>query len=87
MTREEHVAAAEAVARDNPGWSWRWKDRTLLHAEGSATVYIPTLRGGYWEAYRPGQYKPVGNVSRFRSPAAALRAMGFTLATDTSHAR
>jgi hypothetical protein len=86
MTREEQIAAARRIAEDNPEWILRpWGDHAvhLRHCTGKAQVQP---RGfGSWAAYRTGALfltrlrTASGKARTFRSPAAAIRALGFTI--------
>lgn len=69
----EHAADAESFARDNPQWRWSWRDSSLTGPAGQAAVYTETWRGGYWQAYPPKAYRPLGG--RFRSLASAIKSL------------
>jgi hypothetical protein len=71
-TREQHLAAAVRIARDNYGWAW---DGNLLMHETGALVRL----AGYGSTW--------GKLSAFRTADAAVRALGFSLATESTDAR
>jgi hypothetical protein len=89
-TRDEHVAAAEAIARDNPEWIPFRHSLALQHKDGRA--WVRWSRGDSWHAFpSPGKQSPLrtrdGCATRsFRSPATAIRALGFSLATESTDA-
>lgn len=84
-TQEERRTEAEAIARANP--EWRWDGVHLTHrGPPGAVVYL----GGYgtrWRAWKDGVGTlcgPRGRASAFYSPTAAIRALGFSLAPEST---
>lgn len=81
MTREEHIAAAERFARDNP--EWKRVGVSLIHLD--ASVVRPSVIGHGWLAFRSEERGSLPQY--FASPAAAVLALGFSLAPESTDAR
>lgn len=81
MTRAEQIAAAERVARDNREWQVISGLALRLRRKDTADTLILGRRKVTWAAYAAGHRRLRGPLRAltFRSPAAAIRALGFTL--------
>jgi hypothetical protein len=87
-TREQQIREAERIAASNPEWLWDGRAHLM---KGLAVVR--TADGGRsWLAYPPptGAGAPLppplcgpsGRLRRFRSPGAAIRALGFDITEE-----
>lgn len=86
-TREEHIREAERIARENPKW-WTW-DGERLNWHGGYHYVALNASGTTWTAthrFSGTLYNGrTCRIIRFRSPAAAIRALGFTINEGGEH--
>lgn len=73
MTRDEQIAAAERIARLNPGWTTDNEGNLYHHS----TAWVKALSHGAWMAW-PNDLSIIRSPE-YESPAAAIRALGFAL--------
>lgn len=87
MDRLERMAEARAFAEANPGWYWEDRVYQLRRVASGAKPSSARvkLRGKTWVAYVSDagwsflRAPRSGNPKRFRSIAAAVKALGFTV--------
>lgn len=79
-TREEQIRAAREFAERNPEWVWTGEE--LSFENGWHTVY-PSVSGLRWHAHHhfSGTIRSARTcrVTAFRSPSAAVKALGFDI--------
>jgi hypothetical protein len=86
MTRDEQLAAAREIARLNPEWRQFPLADAFQHTGPDGGGAWIRFGGSTWTAYRSAGWGELlrGEAFRtrtFRSPAAAIRALGFDLLT------
>lgn len=89
MTPEEQIREAEAIARENPEWTWDALLCGLEHNTGAGVelwFFDSDTEGCLWQAASclgellTDPFTP--EIRTFDSPRAAIRALGFTLRED-----